>query len=239
MRLIIIVLFVIMLATSVWAGMFKDNFNDGNFEGWLETFAGKPANSVWKVQNGVLVGKRSSGWGAHLTIGDASKWDDYTVECDMKPTERILNEWGGDFHYAGIVGHLRPNNVLITDATGILLNFKVASTVWEFAVERWNDQKIWLRNNQTPFNVKLDDWYHLKFVVTGANFKLYADNSLVASFNNGAVPTGRVGVAIGGCVAEFDNIIIKGDDVPDVGPSGYAVHPKSKLTTAWGRLKNR
>jgi len=37
--------------------------------------------------------------------------------------------------------------------------------------------------------------------------------------------------------AFFDNIVITGDDVPDTGPSGFALTPKAKLAITWGKVK--
>jgi len=237
MRLTVIVLFMSLLATSAWAGTFRDDFSDGNLEGWMLTFGTLPIvplESMAKVRNGVLTFRRTSGWGVHLTIGNADTWSDYTIECDMKITERIPNEWGGSFHYAGFIGRLRPENKLSIDILGFALNLKATPTIWKFVKFQKNQ---WLINTQTNFNAELAAWYHLKSVMKGNNFKFYVDNNLISSFNSGNISTGRVGINIGGCTAEFDNIVITGDDVPDVGPSGYAVKPKSKLTTTWGRLK--
>ena len=38
-------------------------------------------------------------------------------------------------------------------------------------------------------------------------------------------------------IVEFDNVVITGDEIPDGGPSGYAVEPAVKLATSWGTIK--
>ena len=38
-------------------------------------------------------------------------------------------------------------------------------------------------------------------------------------------------------IVNFDNVVVTGDDIPNVGPSGYAVEPEAKLATTWGSIK--
>jgi len=233
MKPTIIGLTLFLLTASVQAGTLTDNFEDGNFEGWQELFTRKPVVSVWKVQNGVLIGKRDSAWGADLVIGDAVTWRDYTIECDVRVIERIPNEFGGDFHYAGVMGRVQPENKVERDSIGIVLNLKVVPTIWEFVFVN-NGQ--FLHNVQKPFNAKLSTWYHLKSVMEGDTFKSYVDGTLVSSFNSKAIATGQVGITIGGCVVEFDNLRITGNDIPDKN-LGLSVDSKAKLATTWATIK--
>lgn len=139
-------------------------------------------------------------------------------------------------HYAGVVGRFQPENKLTRDIIWFMLNLKVPPTVWEGVIVPPNQ---WLRDVQTPFNAQLNSWYHLKSVMKEDTFKFYVDDVPVTSFNSRDIPTGRVGICIGGCVAEFDNIVITGDDVPYAGPSGlFSVKPKDKLPMVWAKLKN-
>ncbi|MBM3241967.1 hypothetical protein FJZ31_37325 [Candidatus Poribacteria bacterium] len=235
----IVVLCALLISLPALAGTFRDNFDDGNFEGWMETFGGNPnIEPDWKVQNGALIGRRDSGWCVHLTIGDADRWRDYTIECDVRVTERIQNEWGGILHYAGVVGRFRHENRLTHDGIWVSLNLKVPPTVWEGVIVTQNNLWVWLRDVETPFNAQLNTWYHLKSVIKVDAFKFYVDDALVTSFNSGAIPTGQVGICIGVCTAEFDNIVITGDDVPDTGPNGFSVKPKDKLPIVWAKLKD-
>ena len=72
----------------------------------------------------------------------------------------------------------------------------------------------------------------------GDNVQFYIDDVLVDSFKSNDIPTGRVGICLGGCTAEFDNIVITGDDVPELGPSGYGVSSKGKLPAVWGKIRS-
>ena len=41
MRFILLVLFMSLLSISAWAGTFRDNFSDGNLDGWIKGGNGK------------------------------------------------------------------------------------------------------------------------------------------------------------------------------------------------------
>jgi hypothetical protein len=44
-------------------------------------------------------------------------------------------------------------------------------------------------------------------------------------------PSGGACLSVFDAIVEFDNVVITGDDIPNVGPSGYAVEPEAKLST--------
>jgi hypothetical protein len=185
----------------------------------------------------VLVGKRASGWGASLTVSDPATSQDYTIECDVKIIERIPNEWGSRYHYAGVSGRLRHQNGLEDAGVGFVFNLTTPSAVWKYSAVLRNNNWAFGVNLEEPFDVKLDTWYHLRSVMEDNTFRLHVDGKLTSSFNSAQIPTGRIGITIGGCIAAFDNIVITGPDVPDAGPSGYAVNPKDRLATLWGHIR--
>ena len=156
---IAIILCILLTSMLAWAGTFRDDFEDGNFEGWMEVFAKNPEKSVWSVRDGILIGRRISGWGADLVIGDKT-WRNYTIECDMKITERLVNEFTG-IHCAGPMGRTRTENKIEKDSMGFLLNLKDPPTIWSYL---WVNQNF-LHDIQDPINVNLDTWYHIKSVI--------------------------------------------------------------------------
>ena len=38
-------------------------------------------------------------------------------------------------------------------------------------------------------------------------------------------------------IVEFDNVVIKGPDIPDAGPSGYSVILRGKLAATWCEIR--
>ena len=90
MRLII-VLSVFLLSASAWAGTFRDDFEDGNWEGW-KPFGGINLKVVeedrFSVVEGVLrmdtiVGVMDA-VGFEMGIGLRGDWNDYSFSADMR-----------------------------------------------------------------------------------------------------------------------------------------------------------
>lgn len=73
--------------------------------------------------------------------------------------------------------------------------------------------------------------------VVGDKISFYIDNVLVFEKRDNSNPVGGVLLWSFDSIVEFDNIVITGDGIPDIGPSGYAVEPEAKLTATWGWLK--
>jgi hypothetical protein len=84
---------------------------------------------------------------------------------------------------------------------------------------------------------QLGKWYRLEIKAIGDNISLYIDDKLVLEREDNFNPSGGASLWAFDSIVEFDNIIITGDGIPNVGPSGYAVEPKAKLSTTWGAVK--
>ena len=84
---------------------------------------------------------------------------------------------------------------------------------------------------------QLGKWYRLKIEVKGDNLSLYVDDILVFEKKDKSNRSGGVALWAYDAIVEFDNVIVTGDEIPDSGPSGYAVEPGAKSATTWGRLK--
>jgi len=216
-------------AGTIQAGTYKNDFTDGNLDGWkIEDYGVQ--NVEWKVDNGILVCKRPHDWNTELFIGDM-EWKNYSIECDVKMMEKLSAEYG-----LGLDLRLgdRP-----------LANPICRPIVWCIA-GRWATTKdifiqAWLNcgpiNSSTKdFNFELDHWYHFKGVANGNNIEFYIDGDLMLDITETHMPTGRIGLTANGCLAYFDNVVITGDDVPD---SPSAIASKDKLATSWGQIKNQ
>jgi len=84
---------------------------------------------------------------------------------------------------------------------------------------------------------QIDEWYRLRIDQKGNKISFYIDDELKNQSNDDLHPSGGVGLYAYNAIVEFDNVVITGDDIPDTGPSGYAVKPKAKLTATWASMK--
>ncbi len=87
MRLIIVALSLFILCTSAEAGTFRDDFEDGNWEGWTAVAAGawnKNVNNRVSVVDGVLRLDHVNSLGHHLGCHIQEDWREYSFSADMR-----------------------------------------------------------------------------------------------------------------------------------------------------------
>lgn len=219
-----------LLVTSAQAGTYINNFEEENLDGWI-IFNFRGGVAEWKVEDGVLVCRRTVEPSSSLLYGEES-WGAYNIECDAKMVETFPNAEG----FYAIALDLRVSD--IGNANSI-------SDIW-CVVYRSGGALIWAFHNGNPgaqsalkaFDLEMDRWYHLKATTNGNNFEFYIDGELVASLSDSQHPTGRVGLTVNGAVAHFDNLVITGDDVPG-NSSLTAISNSGKLATTWGKLRSQ
>jgi len=223
----IIVLSALLITRFVWAGTLTDDFGDGDFEGWRETWMNQN-QTTWKVESGVLTRENLSNWGAYLVIGDMT-WQDYEVECDARLTT-IKNA------IPSIALGLRHNGQVGAQSKTIAFGLMLANQFGpEGAVANYlaNNAANIRKTKAQPFEV--GKWYHLKVTVQGDHFQFYVDGSKVIDIHDKTLESGGVGLEVHAGVAQYDNVIIKGDAVPDL---SLSVSPQGKLATLWAELKS-
>ena len=88
MRYILVILSLCLLVISAQAGTYKNDFTDGNLDGWKIEDYGVP-KVEWKVDNGILACNRPHDWNTELYFGE-KEWKNYSIECDVKMLEIFL-----------------------------------------------------------------------------------------------------------------------------------------------------
>ena len=212
-----------MLVASAHAGTYVDNFDDGDFDGWEVI---EPAE--WKVVDGVVTCRRGTNSATALDFGE-DDWRNYTIECDARIVEPIVT-----LHNTSL--GLR---MLWRNSSDFNYIWCLPSVAWGTAlIWSWLNGKGSEQSAQKPFKQEMNRWYHLKGVAHEDNFEFYIDGELMASLSDPRFPTGRVGLETIGCLSNFDNVIITGDDVPD-NANLAAVSASGKLATTWGQLRSQ
>jgi hypothetical protein len=153
MRLTIAILFISLIATSIWAGTLRDDFNDGDFKGWMTPLGGE-----WSVEDGVVVCKNVSNpvWDSNavvLSIGDPV-WENYTVTFDAK-----VESHSGMFALGGMIrrDEVEFNEVYYCIAHTLVGDDRIEAGIT--AAKRPADNSI--RRNHS-FSLKLDKWYNFR-----------------------------------------------------------------------------
>jgi hypothetical protein len=106
----------------------------------------------------------------------------------------------------------------------------------------YNDPDQYFGMIRNPdFLLELDKWYNFKVSINGSKFDFYLDAELVISTDWSDQPLSKNGkIELWARFPGeywFDNVVITGSDIPDVGPSGFAVNSSGKLATSWGQIK--
>jgi len=226
MRLTVIVLFIHLIATLVWAGTLKDDFSDGNYNGWTPiTFV--EGEGQWVITDGELIVTRPFSRGCALLIGESS-WKDYSVEFDATLHTKLTN-WSYIAILLRFEGHGQQwrNTVMIYG-----FRDDIGMSVSIIAYE----QPVWLHDATKIMPFEIGRRYQFKGIVSGNKYQFYLDEELVLQAKIEHFSSGKIGLAVCGTIASIDNVIITGDDVPDM---NLSVTPKSKLATTWGRLRDR
>jgi hypothetical protein len=212
-----------MLALPSLAGTWRDDFEDGNLDGWEDL------DPCWTVEDGECSGdffNAPPNIIGLILIGDTG-WKDYTVKCKMKfvGIDKKAPQSG-----AGI--SLRDSG-MAWRRYGFLIDPNIDTAVGSKAVKPavTIPSKIPL-----PFTVSKNTWYELKIIVEGEHFEFYINGEPAGEFEDNSIPSGKVGLKVSNAHAHFDDLIISGDDVED-GGSWKAVEPKGKLAISWGKLK--
>jgi RNA polymerase sigma-70 factor (ECF subfamily) len=210
--------------TLAWAGTLKDDFSDGNFEGWTES---NPwgLSASWAIDNRELIGiSKSVAWDAHLYLNNSHSWKDYNVSVKVKIVEVFSEILCG----AGIfVRRTNPKDYVQFSILLKLVDRGPSVQCYEMNGDKWEE-------STKPFEIKLDTWYNLAFMASGNQFKCYVDGSKVMDCKYEKFAHGAVGVAINGAEIHFDNFVVTGDDVPDM---NLSIEPQEKLASTWGHIR--
>lgn len=85
MKLTVIVSLVFLMAMSALAGTLRDDFSDGDIEGWEVIPLASQAD--WSVKDGKLIGIRND-LTSDLVIGELD-WSNYSIEAKIKLIQRL------------------------------------------------------------------------------------------------------------------------------------------------------
>lgn len=217
-----------MVISFAFAGTWRDDFEDGDFEGW-EVWWGN-----WKVENGELIfteGEDICG----LYTGE-EWWSDYTVQADIMVVKMLTPpiQWP----YVGIAAryHL-PERPGYYDLI-FLWSGGTTKLMVDHVDANWGDNVV----TSFPFPVEEGRWYTFKMILEKEHIEAYLDDKLIARFDDKGESSGKVALDVGGIEARFDNIVITGPDIPDGGSWDESKHERpvnlqDKLATIWGSIK--
>lgn len=240
LKLTVIGLTLFLQLTSAWAGTLRDNFDDGNLNGW-RSFKGQANNlpvdqsAQWFVEEGELVhiSKDVCMWASILGIGD-NTWRDYEFECQFR-MEKFFLPGCGFLPLVGFGVHFDEpkefiNGLDIVVGTG-------GGGVWNLPFcERFFQGNHVQLGGVGNISLEQGKWYTAKIIVKGNSYKMFVDNRLLCDNKSDFPDAGAAGLMGKNGEVHFDNVVITGNDIPDLDMN---VSPRGKLATTWGEMKRR
>jgi hypothetical protein len=227
------VLLVCFVFTSpVLAGTWKDDFEDGDFEGW-ELLNPEPEEK-WAVEDGECSGQWANApafvcSAIILALEGVALWKDYSVVCKAKLVEKL----GGEPFFGICFRALPPwEGDHQEDYQVVIWPDERKATFYEIG-QNADQQHLEV---PLPFDISENTWYKLEVIAEGEHFGFHINDELIGSFDDDSRPSGTVLLMLRDAHVHFDDVVITGPEIPDGGP-GFAVTSQSKLAAIWGSVK--
>lgn len=259
MKYIMVTLILTLFVSSTWAEVFRDDFNDGDLQGWV----------VWReasIENGELVLDFPPPDPAKIRVGflgAVSK--DYEVTVSVKIVELMFppiiangvkiglrahaidaidENWQipqlqYDLSYTFFLGRHTDGRKGI--GASIWYVHKIMKRAEMDRVQFINNVKlpemaeVEMRNKLlefSPFAFEMDKWYRLKVIARDNRFQVFVDKKKMLDFLDNTYTEGRVYLSSGlGNRVHFDDFEVRWG-------AALAVQPQRKLATTWGQIKH-
>jgi hypothetical protein len=239
MKSVIIIILAFLYATSASAGTVRDDFSDGDFEGWLPPLNPfLPHQVEWRVEYGKLRGTaKDDSANTHPIFlvfrGVDSIWTNLTVTFNFSIVDERPN---GEAGKVGII--LRD-----TGFFGSLIQKELGVGRIFFEVDYHNNiayagkvfYEPWKYVNavKVPFPIDKNRWYKMKTMAHGEHCDFYINNDHVGEFD---APEwiGAVALYFSNGIVQFDDFVMAGPNVPN---KYLSIQPALKLTATWGNIK--
>ena len=182
MKLVMIASMIFLFTFSARAGVFQENFDNGNLDAWQELIMTQdflfldvddPPPGSWEIVDGELHAVSPDESTRLLTIGDET-WRDYTIEFDVKPLDKpglsniaIAARIKGSWVAWCVIGDLPAFRKNASEALLGAGNFHDRNTIFYTHAElhrflklnRWSQLKLAVEENTLNF------WINGKLVI--------------------------------------------------------------------------
>jgi hypothetical protein len=173
--------------------LLSDNFNDGNFDGWLISPLGHLAG--WSVANGGLT--YNGGGHTQLYRGDVN-WTDYTFEVSVRLS--TLTNWPG-----GIRGRVNPS----TGAGYAVWMYPGSSQIVLFRVTGWNiDTPGLAQLGAAPLAFDATSVHRLRLAFQGTQIRVFWDGVLVLSATDSTNANGVIALDVSNQPVTYDDVSV-------------------------------
>ncbi len=247
-RLMTALLLAVSLVFAAYSGTFRDDFSDGDLDGWHIFGAPEPfVPNLVRLEDGYLVMDTRVGKNDNpailitlfLELGrdNAENWNFYTLKCRVRIAEVsqgynptfVVSVRSGEGHFDVSTGQrmfVLPTRDLVSVVT-FPPDAKIPPKGVDGVIHRENFEKA----------IKLQRWYQIKIAAEESNFEFHFNGNRVSKYKDKTAGPGTVGFqADAGILVHLDDVVITGPDIPNTG--AHSVNPEAHLTTTWGGIKS-
>lgn len=172
---------IFLFTFSVSAGVFRENFDNGNLDAWQELILTQdflfldvddPPPGSWEIVKGELHAVSPDESTRLLTIGDET-WRDYTIEFDVKPLEK-----SGPSNI--VIAARIKGSWVVWCLIGDLPQFRENASEALFAAGNFHDRNtIFYTHAKLHRSLKLNQWSQLKLAVEENTLNFWINDKLV------------------------------------------------------------
>lgn len=261
-RVVIALLLLVLPAITAHAGVFREDFSNGNLDQWqIETAPGPPWHPVsdfLSFENGYLDINTIRNGQKHsvilkLNTGNSERWDSYTLACRIRFKSHVNLEppsifsiqvrySEGDVVEIDPRRSIRPENLQVMLIHNDRLQRLSVSTIQPIEPPAGFPQQMGLVPRA---EIRLEDlerpiwdrWIPIKIMAQAESFEFYFDDQFVTHYSDVKAGPGTVRFwSQSHLTVHLDDIPITGPQIPNIGPR--SVDLETHLTTTWGEIKN-
>ncbi len=232
---IIIVCLLMCLMVPVFAGTWRDDFEDNYTHEW-KIFNHIRQDEKWWINDDEAVGEIFKPGFMSLWLTGDLKWKYYSVSCRAK----LVN----DRNEPPTIGLTLHDRGWEDSRYLFFIDYVIDTVRIVRAVHNdWADVEHFFASEK-------DTWYQLtatvfedgtlEFRIQNLDAELDAAPQVFTAFDPDPLPGGQAGLVVADARGRFDDVEITGDNIPNGGPGRRTlqpVAPQAKLTTTWAKLK--
>ena len=215
------------------AGTLRDDFSDGNSDGWrIAKLLGQ--GTTWTVEDERLVAKSvgACAWWPNALLIGGDTWRDYSIEVRIMVVEAFPIACQG----AGVGGLVHAADVGAISLSGLscfgasrdpFLNRTLCYT-------QPLEGDFQLDDDRT-FAVEPNRWYTMRIVAGAKDYRMFGDDVLICETERQVPDRGAAGLTVRNAEVHFDDVVITGPNVPDVGL--LSVNSTDKAAATWAQIK--
>ena len=218
--------YAIVLNQQSFAGTWTDAFEDDKTQEW-ELFNTFDEETKWWIDAGEAVCETFEPNIPSIWATGELDWRNYSLSCRAK-----LVKAKDEPATLGLILHQRWEELYF-------YVFRIFYP-WEIIhITKHNPGKA-LTLGEFDFAAKLDTWYTLTASIDSrGRLKFQINDEVFTAIDANPIKSGKAGLMVGGAQTRFDDVEIRGTNIPNGGPGALPVASLGKLAITWGQLKEQ